>query len=76
MACCEQCWSDAHGLARERPGDVVEHYYRLLAERKSNPCTPEEQAGPDATVCQRCGRRTLHQYTRDCMARCAAAKEG
>lgn len=37
MPACEKCWSDAGGSTAE--------YYRLLDERKDNPCSPREQAG-------------------------------
>lgn len=60
MSCCEKCWSDA--------GNRYKAYARILDERKDNPCTPEQQAGPDATECPRCKRRTCHQYTNECMA--------
>ena len=62
MATCEKCWSDAHGSA--------EAYEQILRERdeSGNPCTPEEQAGPDAGWCVRCQRRTRHQWTAECMA--------
>jgi hypothetical protein len=29
-------------------------------------CTPEEQAGPDATKCPACKRKTVHQHTHLC----------
>jgi hypothetical protein len=57
MASCEKCWVDARGNSAL--------YHRLLSERD---CTPEEQAGPDATTCPECGQRTVHQYARVCMA--------
>ncbi len=63
MSACEKCWRDAHW-----PGsDVAVEYAKLVAARI---CTPEEQAGPEATVCPNCGRRTLHQWTGECMAGC------
>ncbi|NIR32919.1 MAG: hypothetical protein GWN84_27220 [Gammaproteobacteria bacterium] len=66
MSACEKCWRDAHrGYPRT---DVAEEYRRLLAERDGHPCTPEEQAGLDATECEQCGRRTRHQITGECMA--------
>jgi hypothetical protein len=71
VSACEKCWRDAH-----RSDDVAAEYNRLIEERKVNPCTPEEQSGEDAGVCHSCGRKTLHQWTRECMAGCPApAKE-
>lgn len=64
MSACERCWRDAH---RGPQFSVAEEYERLLDERGPDGCTPEEQAGPDATECAKCGRRTLHQHTRECM---------
>jgi hypothetical protein len=57
---CEKCHLDA--------GDDVDEYRRLLQERRAYPCTPEEQAGKDATICGVCGRKALHQATDECMA--------
>lgn len=65
MSSCEKCWRDA--------GGDPHRYADLLARRAEEPCTPEEQAGPDATECPSCKRRVLHQYTGECMARCPAA---
>ncbi len=46
MAACEKCWSDAFMASMNDPSvDQVEHYHRLLKERKDNPCTSEEQCG-------------------------------
>ncbi|MFA4971183.1 MAG: hypothetical protein WC683_01125 [bacterium] len=64
MSTCEKCWADAH---RDAPEDVSARYARLIEERRGRQCTPEEQAGPDATVCPQCGRRTCHQWTGECM---------
>ena len=63
MSGCEKCWSDAQSSV----GDVAERYHELIAERKATPCTPEQQAGPDATICATCGQRTAHQFTGECM---------
>jgi len=63
---CEKCWADAARAAGPY-GDQVDEYRRLCRERKDNPCTPEEQAGPDAEWCPVCGRKTLHQHTGQCM---------
>lgn len=62
MSACEKCWRDAH-----RSDDVAAEYTRLIAERKASPCTPEEQAGDDATVCPKCNRKAVHQHTGECM---------
>ena len=35
-------------------------------ENAGRSCTPEEQAGPDATVCEACKRKTVHQHTHLC----------
>lgn len=66
MASCEKCWRDAH---RAPDASVADEYARLLKQRdRTNPCTPEEQAGEHATSCGGCGRRTVHQHARVCMA--------
>ncbi len=64
MAACEKCWSDAH---RGSQFSVADEYLRLMKERKDSPCTPEQQAGPDALRCMPCDRLTLHQHARVCM---------
>jgi hypothetical protein len=58
MPSCEKCWRDAHGDSKE--------YRRLISSGKVA-CTPEEQAGPEATLCPRCQRMTRHQGCRVCM---------
>lgn len=63
MSACEKCWADSSCSA---------DYMRLLNERKDHPCTPEEQAGPDAGQCQLCKRMTLHQHTGKPMCGCPA----
>jgi len=61
MPSCERCWADAHkGYA-----DPIEQYHRLITTRT---CTPEQQAGPDAGVCPKCERKTMHQHCNVCMA--------
>lgn len=62
MASCERCWSRAMGDARR--------YLRIIEERDAAGlvCTPEEQAGPDATECPKCHRMSAHQLCRICMA--------
>lgn len=64
MSDCEKCWSDAH---LRDPHNVTAKYNELIDERRSNPCTPEQQAGPNAKECPACGRLTLHQNTNECM---------
>ena len=59
MPSCEKCWTDSQGPYS------TEHSYRdLVAERDAagQTCTPEQQAGPDASECKVCGRMTIHQY--------------
>ena len=61
MASCEKCWRDAGGRADE--------YARLVKERKTNLCSPEDQAGgEDAGVCPKCKRKAVHVYCKVCMA--------
>lgn len=64
MPSCERCWSDS-AMARYH-GDT-DAYRRLLEQRGPNGCTPEQQAGPDALECQRCRRKTVHQFAGVCM---------
>jgi hypothetical protein len=48
MAACEKCWGDAYLRTLSDPSkEQYEHYRDLIAERKDNPCTPEQQAGTD-----------------------------
>lgn len=63
MSACEKCWADAFS---------VEEYEELIRSRR---CTPEEQAGPGAGRCPRCGRMTLHQYTSEPMCGCTGVRE-
>lgn len=68
MSACEKCWADA-AMAEAMSGRCqADEYRRLLAERGPTGCTPEQQAGPDATDCCACERRTVHQFTGECMA--------
>ena len=62
MSSCEKCWIDS-GCQGVGYGDLVR-------SRKDDPCTPEEQAGPGATLCPKCGRKVLHAITGECMASC------
>lgn len=71
MSACEKCWRDAHSS-----DDVAARYSELIEERKANPCTPEEQAGPDGRWCAGCKGWTRHQYTGECMSpNCTAESE-
>jgi len=74
VSVCEKCWSDAHSGFPYC--FVTDAYVRLIKEREGNPCTPEEQAGPYAKRCGACDRRTLHQYTSECMTPGCAGGEG
>lgn len=65
-------WADAQ-FETQATGEE-DAYHRLLRERRKRGevCTPEQQAGPDATKCAACGpvrgSRTAHQHTGECMA--------
>jgi hypothetical protein len=67
VSSCEKCWADSR-----MPG--VGPYHQLVAAREfmGVPCTPEQQAGPDAGECPTCKRKTLHQHTGDPMCGCSA----
>jgi hypothetical protein len=63
---CEKCWRDS---AMYRLRGVGVSYRDLVDERRgAAACTPEEQAGSDATVCEHCGRGAVHQHVRICVA--------
>ena len=67
MASCEKCWNDAYTRTHTNPmKGQAGHYQDLINERKENQCTPEQQAGPDATICPSCKRITMHQYAKIC----------
>jgi ribosomal protein L37E len=59
MATCERCWAQSYGAR-----DQAEEYRRLLLV---NDCTPEQQAGPEATRCPKCETLTCHQHTGQCI---------
>jgi len=42
---CEKCWSDAGFFETMGDETKTDVYHRFIEERKSNPCTPIEQAG-------------------------------
>jgi hypothetical protein len=65
MPSCERCWRDAGARAYSKQTSTSEEYQALIAARE---CTPEQQAGEDATECPKCSRRTCHQYCHVCMA--------
>jgi len=66
VSSCEKCW---------RESGSAENYNALLESRQDHPCTPEEQAGPDASECPLCNRMVLHQHTGECMVGCKASKQ-
>ncbi|HZJ25879.1 MAG TPA: hypothetical protein VFF40_02520 [Acidimicrobiia bacterium] len=47
MSACERCWTDAYRESRMFGGSQVDHYRRLIEERRDRPCSVEEQRGPD-----------------------------
>lgn len=67
MSSCEKCWADAYRLELAGEGSQPRIYERLIVERKDKPCTPEQQAGPDARICLDCKRKTVHQITGECV---------
>ena len=56
MPSCEKCWRDSGGNAAR--------YLEIVGLQD---CTPKEQAGEDAAICAKCGRKTIHQLVRVCM---------
>jgi len=68
MASCEKCWRDAGIRAASKQTSKADEYSRLIDEWKNNQCTPEEQAGPDATRCKYCDRVAVHQWAKICVA--------
>ena len=60
MSSCEKCWRDS--------GGYPDRYQELVDRRNAdhNICTPEEQAG-DGYLCETCGRKTVHMYTKKCV---------
>jgi hypothetical protein len=69
MPSCEKCWRDAGCIAASKMTSKAEEYTKLITQRdkEGKTCTPEEQAGPEATICAICNRKTVHQYARICM---------
>ena len=65
MPSCEKCWSDSRSAAMYEEGA----YGRLIDERNAagKVCTPEQQAGEFATLCETCQRMTRHQHCQICM---------
>lgn len=75
MPSCEKCWGDAYTRTHTNPRkSQAEHYHDLIEERKDNPCTPEQQAGHDAEICPKCGKKAIHQIIKECM-NCGLTKE-
>jgi len=79
---CVRCMSDATACAWETSKDAWDVYDRLTKERiGERACTPEQQAGPEASDCLACNRRAVHPVDGVCVA-CGveqkkyAAKEG
>lgn len=69
MASCEKCWRDA-ALEAFHAGTDQATEYRILLRRREEigpKCSAQDQAGPDATWCSRCGLRTVHQHAKVCM---------
>lgn len=62
MAGCEKCWADS--------GGDYGQYLKLIEDRwiQGEICTLEEQAGPSASICSKCGRKTVHQHAKFCIA--------
>lgn len=42
---CEKCWNDARSAMLFLGEPIEKAYFRLIEERKDNPCTPKEAAG-------------------------------
>jgi len=70
MPSCEKCWKDAGYIAHSKMTSKAEEYYKLVEQRDRDgeTCSPEEQAGTEATICPVCERKTVHQYAKVCMA--------
>ncbi len=46
MTICEKCWSDSYTRSLSNQNKTRwQHYIDLLDERKTNPCSKEEQKG-------------------------------
>jgi hypothetical protein len=65
MPSCEKCWGDAYTRSVMSGQEQADIYAELLLVRN---CTPEEQAGDEATRCPTCKRMTIHAVTGECMA--------
>lgn len=64
MAACEKCWTQAYNRMLVTGKSQTECYQELI---KLNNCTPEEQAGIDASKCQECNRKTVNPNAAQCM---------
>ncbi len=65
MPSCEKCWADAFRISYGSGEPQGEAYAKLIKERK---CSPEQQAGPDAKTCPKCGRKAVHEIVNSCMS--------
>ena len=66
MSSCEKCWRDSRSAEHFGAANA---YVALIARRNGETersCSPEEQAGHDATECPACRRKTVHQHTHLC----------
>lgn len=61
MTQCMKCWSDS---ASHRYDGTGPSYEDLVLSRS---CPPEDQAGVNALACNKCGMRTIHEITGECM---------
>lgn len=66
---CDRCDSELQdGCCKNNRCPYYDPASIFAAIRSDHPCTPEEQAGPDAIICGECKRMTIHQHTGECMA--------
>ena len=59
MALCVKCLIES-----DASDDQFDEYDRLIESHK---CTPEQQAGEDAELCETCTRYTIQTYNDVCM---------
>jgi hypothetical protein len=48
MAACEKCWSDAYMRSRWNGKSQSDNYQDLLQERRTNPCSKEQQMSTES----------------------------
>jgi len=66
---CERCHQDSLAIAWERQADPEDIYEHLQTVRIGElACTPEQQAGPEASDCLNCNRRAVHPADHTCRA--------